>query len=64
MTLAGSSDITIAITEPQTGRKEMTLPIKVTASTGCMSPVKSTDLDLDDSVFRLADSMLIKFCIA
>lgn len=29
MTLAGSSDITIAITEPQTGRKEVTLPVKV-----------------------------------
>ena len=29
MTLAGSSDITVAITEPQTGRKEATLPVKV-----------------------------------
>ena len=29
LTLAGSSDITVAITEPQTGRKEVTLPVKV-----------------------------------
>ena len=29
MTLADSSDITVAITEPQTGRKEVTLPVKV-----------------------------------
>ena len=32
MTLAGSSDITVAITEPQTGRKEVTLPVKVRQS--------------------------------
>lgn len=29
LTLVGSSDITVAITEPQTGRKEVTLPVKV-----------------------------------
>lgn len=29
LTLAGSSDITVAITEPQTGQKEVTLPVKV-----------------------------------
>ena len=29
MTLAGSSDITVVITEPLTGQKEMTLPVKV-----------------------------------
>ncbi len=29
ITLADSSDITVAITEPLTGRKEVTLPVKV-----------------------------------
>lgn len=29
MTLAGNTDITVAITEPLTGKKEVTVPVKV-----------------------------------
>ena len=32
ITLADSTDITVAITEPLTGRKEVTLPVKVSCS--------------------------------
>ena len=32
VTLADSTDITVAITEPLTGRKEVTLPVKVSCS--------------------------------
>ena len=32
VTLADSTDITVAVTEPLTGRKEVTLPVKVSCS--------------------------------